>query len=221
MSADRLDELAARLFQAGREERTSEAAERRTVNALRKQRNESSRRAATLPRRPPVLLLAAAAATALAAGGFLLTRGELKPIRISAERPASLPAAQPSSAAIPRVAEPTPSSEAPLTLHVRAARPTASLEQELASLQSARTLLSSGRADAALRELDRFDRVLGGTQLEAEASLLRMEALAAAGRQDEAAKLARRFLDQHSTDPLVDRARSYITQSSPAGGEEP
>ena len=64
-----------------------------------------------------------------------------------------------------------------------------------------------------------YSNELRGTALEAEAMLLRIEALSLAGREPEARALAEQFLLQYPNSPLSDRARRFIapprTSSSP------
>jgi outer membrane protein assembly factor BamD (BamD/ComL family) len=87
-------------------------------------------------------------------------------------------------------------------------------------MQRARTALRRGDASAALAELDQFGRGPGWRQLAVEARLLRIEALARAGRAEEARNLARRFVQQYPNNPLVDRARSFVTPAASSGGKE-
>ena len=100
-------------------------------------------------------------------------------------------------------------------------RPPPSLDQELASMQRARAALGRGDASVALAELDQFGRGPGWRQLAVEARLLRIEALARAGRADEARNLARRFVEQNPNNPLVDRARTFATPAASSGVERP
>ena len=53
----------------------------------------------------------------------------------------------------------------------------------------------------------------GAGELGAEASLLRIEALAASGRRDEAARLARKFAVDHPNSPLIDRALAFVREA--------
>jgi hypothetical protein len=102
--------------------------------------------------------------------------------------------------------------------------PPASLPDEIASLDRARAALSSGDAQGALRVLDDYDRVLRGTRLTAEATLLRIDALARLGRAAEASALATRFVDANPASALADRARAFIKTSNlsrvDAGGSQ-
>jgi hypothetical protein len=161
----------------------------------------------------------AVAAAALAAGVIVWLQGATDPVDISAEAPAP-PATEQrplaSAEAPPRPSAALPAARRPAVKRVPARAP-ASLDQELASMQRARAALGRGDAPAALTELDRFDRRLGWRRLAVEARLLRIEALARAGRADEARNLARRFVRQHPNNPLVDRARTFAAPPSPSG----
>jgi hypothetical protein len=84
-----------------------------------------------------------------------------------------------------------------------------SLDDEVNALDQVRTALAAGDARKALERLARYQDVLHGTRLAAEATLLRIEALAETGRKDEAARIARRFIDANPGNPLVDRARTF------------
>ncbi|HEY6816809.1 MAG TPA: tetratricopeptide repeat protein [Croceibacterium sp.] len=88
-------------------------------------------------------------------------------------------------------------------------------------MQRARAALGRGDAAAALAELDRFGRGPGWRQLAVEARLLRIEALARAGRAEEARNLARRFVEQNPNNPLVDRARTFATPPASSGVQKP
>jgi outer membrane protein assembly factor BamD (BamD/ComL family) len=88
-------------------------------------------------------------------------------------------------------------------------------------MQRARSALARGDTTAALAELDNFARGPGWRRLAVEASLLRIEALARAGRRDEARNLAKRFVEQHPNNPLVDRARTFANPPAPRGSFEP
>ena len=81
-------------------------------------------------------------------------------------------------------------------------------------LQQVRSALAGGDGGRALRGLDQYDR--RGTRLRTESTILRIEALARVGRRAEAAVLAQRFVADHPTDPLVDRARAYLPEPADA-----
>jgi hypothetical protein len=219
VSGDPLDERAAELFEAARQEPAPEATRQRIAAALRARPKQAI---ATESRRsgwPIVRVTLAVAAAALVAGAMILKQRAADSVDISAEV-LTPPTAEERTVA-PVQVPPVPSaavSAAPRPTVKRApARAPASLEQELASVQRARAALGRGDALAALAELDRFDRGPGWRRLAVEARLLRIEALAQAGRADEARDLARRFVEQHPNNPLVDRARAFAAPPSPSG----
>jgi TolA-binding protein len=94
-------------------------------------------------------------------------------------------------------------------------RPPATLTEEVAALDAARSALSAGDAKRALAQLDRYDSQLHGARLHAEALLLRSEALAADGRKPAAAALAREFLAKYPNSTLADRARALARGDAP------
>ncbi|HEY2407341.1 MAG TPA: hypothetical protein VGI10_15125 [Polyangiaceae bacterium] len=218
MSADPLDVLSARLFEAARDEPLPEGAERRAVEAGRAGfgKTHPGRALRSRVRVSAIWLFAAV----LAAAALVLARRHDAATSISAEpsspaRPArhdertSPPAAatnaepangpQPPSAPITTPGFATPARSAPPTL-----------ADELSTLKLAESALSAGDAESALKTLDRYDHVLQGRQMRAEATLLRIEALSRAGKPAAAAVLASKFVEQNPESPLVDRARSFI-----------
>jgi outer membrane protein assembly factor BamD (BamD/ComL family) len=86
------------------------------------------------------------------------------------------------------------------------------LSDELSALKVASSALSAGDPQAALVALDRYDRVLKGQKMRAEATLLRIEALSRAGQAEAASALAQSFVKQNPGSPLVDRARSFVNE---------
>lgn len=94
-------------------------------------------------------------------------------------------------------------------------RPPATLTEEVAALDAARSALTAGDAKRALAQLDRYDSELRGTRLRTEALLLRSEALAADGRKAAAAELARDFLETYPNSTLADRARALARGEAP------
>jgi hypothetical protein len=97
----------------------------------------------------------------------------------------------------------------------RAARQPASpsIAREIADLDGARRLLGAGDARGALRALDTYDAEARSGMLRQEASLLRIEALAAAGDLSSARRLARVFLRQHPQSPHEARVRAIVGES--------
>ncbi len=215
-----LDERCAALFAAGRRERAPDATRKRILSALHA-RSESVTAADTRRSRwIPALALAA-----VALGGLLVLsslRPKPVPVPISAEAPR--PTAPKNPIANERIVAPVPAPSASSVRPRPAPRPSAgrkpaSLGQELASMRRARAALGRGDARSALAELDQFGRSPGWRRLAVEASLLRIEALARAGRGDEARSLARRFVAQHPNNPLVDRAQTFA-EPPPSGAPE-
>lgn len=98
--------------------------------------------------------------------------------------------------------------------HERVVKKAPSLAAEVALLDSARKALDAGDAGQALELLAAY-RTSKGRRLTAEATVLRIEALAKAGRTAEASRLAQDFVDRHPASPLVDRARSYVLADPP------
>jgi outer membrane protein assembly factor BamD (BamD/ComL family) len=88
---------------------------------------------------------------------------------------------------------------------------------ELNLLKQARAAVRSGEHQTALTLLDRHATELHRTELTTEATLLRIEALAALGRHGEASNLARRFVAENPNSPLVDRAQHFIDQPNRDG----
>lgn len=89
-----------------------------------------------------------------------------------------------------------------------------SLAEQLGQLKRARAAVRTGEPLRALVLLDEYQAGVHGTELAAEASMLRIEALAAAGRHEEAAREARQFAADYPTSPLIDRARSFVGASN-------
>jgi hypothetical protein len=88
---------------------------------------------------------------------------------------------------------------------------------ELELLKRARSALRSGDGEQALELLDRHARERASNGLDAEATLLRIEALAAVGRHADASALAARFVRDNPNSALGDRAKSFIRAAAPKG----
>ncbi len=84
------------------------------------------------------------------------------------------------------------------------------LSDEIARLDDARRALARGDANTTLVLLDRYDREPAAHALSQEASMLRIEALVALGRRDEARRHARRLLAANSGTAYEDRVRSLL-----------
>ena len=89
---------------------------------------------------------------------------------------------------------------------------TPSLTRELAFLDEARRNLLKRAPLAALAALTEYGAAFPAGTLRIEAAALRVEALAAAGRRQEAASLAHAFLGAHPESPLADRIRALVPQ---------
>ncbi|HWA76756.1 MAG TPA: hypothetical protein VG937_30695 [Polyangiaceae bacterium] len=222
MSDDPLDQLSARLFRAAREEPLPDGAERRALEAML---HESG--APRVGRARSRILLLAAAFAGLVLLSTALSKRDRPEVSIAAEHPSVVkraPTLLPATAT-PPPPEPAKKTEALPT--VTSAKPKSvapehptppTLQDELEALRVAEKSLSAADPSAALQALDRYDRVLKGQKLRAEATLLRIEALSKSGQSQAAAELAARFAKQNPSSPLVDRARSFINQ--PAGEPE-
>jgi hypothetical protein len=213
MSDEHLDELATRLLDAGRCEAPSALLKRRIVRVMREPRRTS--------RRPTLQVAAVATVMALAAGAALWVHQGRGTSVIGPESFTTRRSAPPAATAIPpaKPVEATPRARPRPVPVLRSMPPT--LAEEVTSLQHARAALASGDAARCLRELDAYDRVLKGQKLKSEATLLRVQALARAGKNEDAAALARRFAEQNPNDPLVDRARKLASEQSEAAGGQP
>ena len=208
-----VDEPSARLFAALRDEPVPEGAERRALLAARAELGRS--RSATWFGRPAVWG-GVVAAGALAAAILLALRPAAPSAGIRAEptsareaplrvRPAPSAAEAPPSpvSSAPRAPAPPTPSHAPTPV---------TLADELDALKGASAALNAGDAAGALRALDRYEHSLKGTQLRAEATLLRIQALSKAGQAGAASALAERFVAHNPDSPLVDRARSFMQE---------
>lgn len=220
MRPDPIDRLGARLFEIARNESAPVGAERRAFEAA--QREISRQKPANARLSTGRRWAFAGACVALAAACALLLRPRETSIGIRAE-PTTVAQREPvrgivphleaSSRDVPAVPPPTVAPKlapraAPAAVHSAAA----SLSDELDALKVASSALSGGDTQAALAALDRYDRVLKGQKMRAEATLLRIEALSRAGQAPAASALAQRFVDQNPGSPLVDRARSFVRE---------
>ena len=86
----------------------------------------------------------------------------------------------------------------------------ASLTQELGALEQARRAFLARDYTQALRLLDDYSRRFPKKQLASEATVLRIESLAARGDHDAAARVGHDFLQSHPNGPYAQRVRSVI-----------
>jgi hypothetical protein len=88
-----------------------------------------------------------------------------------------------------------------------------SIAREIRTLDQVRGLLAKGEGRRALAELDRYRAEAPRGALGQEATLLRIEALVAAGDKQAARRLAQRFLSEHPGTPHENRVRALIGAS--------
>jgi len=82
------------------------------------------------------------------------------------------------------------------------------LADEIATLDAAKHALAGGDPAGAIAVLDRYGKDVPKPHLAPEAMELRVEALHALGRDDEACALSKHFLELYPSSPLSARARS-------------
>jgi hypothetical protein len=221
MSADSpLNTVASRLFDSARSERPDAAARQRTLRAVL-DAIDGSEANASRPALGTMGLLLGGVALAAAVAIWAFVPAATDATRFIGPEPVrSLPTSPAPSARHPALDSartlPTPPSGAPVSAHapIPSSRPM-TLADEVALLDRARGAIRDGRAKAALGLLDEYYR-RRGERLRDEATLLRIQALAGAGRSAEAAKLAESFVASNPGSTLVDRARHYVRAS---GGE--
>jgi hypothetical protein len=220
MKPDPIEQLGARLFEAARNEAVPQGAEQRALAAARRALSQKNQGNARLSARRNWTV--AAACLAIAATSALLIGPRETSLGISAEpsRQGLAQRTQPTQPGAPsgvRASESIPAASTTAVAKLDAsAAPSlahsakASLSDELSALKVASSALAAGDAQAALAALDRYDRLLKGQKLRAEATLLKIEALSRAGQTEASSALARRFVEQNPGSPLVDRARSFV-----------
>lgn len=227
---------AEQLFAACRRERPSAELERRIAALGTGDREHSVVRTSVGRERakPFYWLMAAIVLSCGAVAAWLSQRIEPPPIAISAERrpapiehPAAPVATSSAPAPVEREAAPLPVASAPIQsparVKTRAPAPSAvpssprpaeptparpSLAQDLQELMRVRNTLRAGDGTGALELLDQ--RSTAGGELDAEATLLRIEALASVGRHEQASELARRFVASNPNSALADRAKAFV-----------
>lgn len=122
--------------------------------------------------------------------------------RVARRDPARAKAADAGTTAAAPAASPAPTASAPVEAR--------GLAEQIEQIKQARAALKAGQFGRTLELVDDYQSGRGGSEFAAEARLLRIEALAGAGRQEEAASEARRFVTDYPTSPLIDRARSFL-----------
>ncbi len=133
-------------------------------------------------------------------------RGPAKPSELA--RDAARARAPKASVTQSKLAQPE-AGKAPTTMPPsnEGAEPT-SLAGEIERLKRAREALRAGQVARALELLQPFESTRSA--LGAEATLLRLDALRALGRHDEAATLAERFIAEQPDSPLSERAQTFL-----------
>ena len=92
------------------------------------------------------------------------------------------------------------------------------LSLELSAIESARAALARRDYARALRLLDDYRKRFPKANLMAEATVLRIEALAASGEKQAAARLGKAFLARDPNGPYARRVRSLIGEIDPSHG---
>lgn len=92
------------------------------------------------------------------------------------------------------------------------------LSLELSAIESARSALARRDYSRALRLLDEHRKRFPKARLLAEATVLRIEALAASGEKQAAARLGRAFVARDPNGPYARRVRSLIGEIDPSHG---
>jgi hypothetical protein len=220
---DELDRLSSELFDAARRDAPSPALRARLLELPSEKRRFNAPVALGVG---ALLALAAAVAVMIRAshGNDVSVEIDREPSTASAARerprpnaeaiaPSPAPTTEPSALAAKRrstAKAPSASAGPPTTL---------TLSAELALLNEARAHVSQGEPARALELLARHDRAPNAS-LRAEAALLRIEALRAAGDVAQAAELAKEFVERYPQSPLADRARRLSTdgEGSKEGG---
>ena len=132
----------------------------------------------------------------------------------------------PAETAPTRATEPAPSATAPAPVASAASDdqaasatsasirppppPASSLKAEAALLESVRSALASSRSDRALAALDEYAAHFPSGALSEEASVLRVEALLAAGRTDDARRAAALFEQTHPSSSYAPSLRARV-----------
>src|SRR6266511_4248644 len=117
--------------------------------------------------------------------------------------------------AIASVAEPeAPAPATPVRVRATPVERDASLTAELAALEQARGAFLRRDYSQTLRLLDEYAHRFPKRQLGSEATVLRIEALAARGDKQSATRIGRDFLQSHPNGPYAQRVRSVVGDAS-------
>jgi hypothetical protein len=243
MDDRKLDLFTGDLFRAARGERPAPGAKDQvlaslldaiehddTHDALRDEPDETRRPASLIERRGrrhAVWLWSAGTVTLAVAAGFSLWISSAPKrdwaIAPAPERIADAPSARHAPPAVAEASVRAAAPEPPRAAPSSSARPASSraltLSEEVALLERARVAVRSRDAASALALLDSYER-RPSVRLRDEAGLLRIEAVAIAGRSAEASELAARFIANNPNSTLAERARKYLDPKT-TKGEEP
>ncbi len=99
----------------------------------------------------------------------------------------------------------------PARSDTRGASASAALTAELGAIDGARRALARGDAGGALSQLDAYSRSYPRGRLALEAEVLRIDALAQAGRRSAAKQRAAQFLKRYPNSVLASRVRGYLS----------
>jgi hypothetical protein len=88
--------------------------------------------------------------------------------------------------------------------------PNSTLSSEIAAIDHAKRALAYGNAGEALRRVDVYDAAFPNGTLAAEATALRVEALARAGRLDESRAALARLRANHPDSPLLENLARIV-----------
>jgi hypothetical protein len=143
---------------------------------------------------------------AVVAGGVVATVVSVRAPNHDAKPAIARPAAPAEESPAPVVRAPRKvSAPAASRRHVTPAPAASDLRGEIALVDAARTAIRASVPERALSLLDHYRKSYPHGAFAPEASVLRIEALDAAGRTTEARTLARAFLTKHPDSPLADR----------------
>jgi hypothetical protein len=128
---------------------------------------------------------------------------------------APTPAQQPPRPTTTSRAEPPPPHRVSIRLPSTTGSSSGTLAAEVAQLDAARTALEIGAFDEAKRLILEFHRRFPRGELRVEATVLKLEVLAAGGDRAATQSEGARFLADHGNDPHADRVRQLTDEARP------
>jgi hypothetical protein len=166
-----------------------------------------------------------AATLAVGAGtvGYVARTGDVRrPVIVSAPAATQSPVAAPASTlsapapsdpipvdALPRATPPAPSAQSP------ASPGGASLAEQIAAIDAARTALAAGDPSGAVRLASQYEARFPRGSFWQEAEVIRIDAMLRSGDRASAEAAARRFVAAHPTSPHAARLRALLERSTP------